>query len=193
MAKSLSVAFQNALTGNARYQVALYTFELGSGTYGFWTHEGEKPYNGVTYRAGGSLIEVGEIREALDGSVGQLELKMSALPEKGLTDDVLVRFYEEDWHLKPVTVQLGLMDPATAEIIEVQTFFRGRIEEAPFDEVPGAVLSLKCASTSIDLSIPGGLIRNGGTQKLFDPTDTSMDEIGNLNGQIHKDVNWGQA
>ncbi len=83
----------------------------------------------MTYRAGGSLIEVGEIREALDGSVGQLELKMSTLPQKGLTDDVLVRFYDEDWHLKPVTVQLGLMDPATAEIIEVQTFFRGRLKK----------------------------------------------------------------
>lgn len=193
MAKSLSTDFQNGLKSGSRTKVALYTFEFGSGTYGFWTAEGEKPYNGVIYRAGGSLIDVSHFEESLDGSVGQLELRLNALPEKGLTDDVLVRFFAEDWHLKPVTVQLGLIDPATAEIIEVETFFRGRLETSSFEEDPGAVIVAHCMSKSIELTLPGGNIRNGGTQRLIDPNDPSMDEIGSLNGALRRDRNWGQA
>lgn len=193
MAKSLSTDFRNALKSGSRYKVALYTFEFGSGIYGLWTAEGEKAYNGVIYRAGGSLIDVSDFEESLDGSVGQLELRLSALPDKGLTDDVLVRFFDEDWHLKPVSVQLGLIDPATAEFIDVQPFFRGRIESASFEEDPGSAIVAQCMSTSIDLTLPGGNIRNGGTQRLIDPNDPSMDEIGSLNGALQRDRNWGQA
>lgn len=193
MAKSLSVAMQNALDAGHRLQVALFTFEFGTGTYGLWTAEGEKSFNGVIYRAGGSLIDITEFEESLDGSVSQLQLRLSALPDKELTDDVLLRFFDEDWHLKPVTVQLGLLDPATLEIIEVKTFFRGRLESASFEEDPGSAIVVECNSTSIELSQAHGNIRNGGTQRLYDATDKSMDEIGSLNGAISRDTKWGQA
>ncbi|WP_415158416.1 hypothetical protein [Maritalea sp.] len=192
MARSLSTEFQAVMNGDDRHLVALFTFEFAT-TYGLWTGAGEKLHNGVIYRAAGSVLDVDEIEESIDGSVGSMVLKLSALPEKGLTDDVLIRLFDEDWHMSNVAAQLGTIDPKTGAIIETTNLFRGRIEDASFDEDETSVITANCASTSIDLSVSGGLYRNDATQRQIDPTDTSLVGIGTLNGAIDKDARWGQG
>lgn len=193
MAISISAAFQNALDADEREVVGLFVFEFGTGTYALWTGANEIMHNGLVYRAGGSLIEVGEIDQNVDGAVGRLELQLSADPEKGITDDVLVRLFDEDWHNKPVSIQTGLLDPETGQIAYSSVAFRGRLENAELVEGEVNRIEAVCVSTSIDLSRSGGGYRNDSTQKLIDPNDTSLEGIGTLGGALEKDAKWGQG
>ncbi|MGJ8529812.1 hypothetical protein [Maritalea sp.] len=194
MARSISSDFKAKLADPSRNLVALYVFEFGTGTYALWTGSGQTTFNGLLFQSGGSVIDVDELEESSEGTVSRMVLKLSASPEKGITDDVLVRLYDEDWHMKLVTLMLGHLDRKTGLVVEASTLFRGRIEDAPFEESPnGAVITANCVSKSIDLSVPGGQYRNDATQKLIDPTDTSLVGIGTLNGAVKKDARWGQG
>lgn len=193
MALSISNEFQNALNAPDRHAVGLFVFEFGTGTYALWTGAGEINYNGLIYRAGGSLIEIEPIDQNADGSVGRLSMVLNADPEKGLTDDVLIRLFDEDWHNKPVLVQLALLDTATNQIAFAKVWFRGRLEFAEYLEGDVNRIEATCASTSIDLSRSGGGYRNDSTQRLIDPDDTSLEGIGTLGGALEKDAKWGQA
>lgn len=190
---SLSTAFQNGLDDSERYGVVLLTFEFAE-THGYWTGLGTITFNSIEYNAGASVFDVDDIQQNGDGSVSELVLSLSAQPDKGLTTDVLVALYNEDWHLKPVTIQLGLIDPDTGALIGVTTMFRGILDTAPYEEAIGTgSIKAHCVSRSIDLSVGGNLYRNQSTQERFDPDDTSLDAIGTLNGATKKELYWGQA
>lgn len=194
MAISLSPALQNALNNYERQAVVFVTFEFGTGTYGLWTGLGEISYNGIVYKAGASILDVSNIENNADGSVSELTITLNTDPGKIITSDILIQLYDEDWHMRPVTIQTGLIDPDTQALIGVQTFFRGRIEEAPYEEgLDGANIKARCVSRSIELSKAGNLYRNSSTQKRFDPTDTGLNGIGTLNGAVNKDIKWGQS
>lgn len=184
---------QNALNDFERHGVVFITFEFGTGTYGLWTGLGEIEYNGIIYKAGASVLDVSDIENNADGSVSELTITLNTDPGKIITSDILIQLYDEDWHMRPVTIQLGLIDPDTQALIGVQTFFRGRIEEAPYEEgLDGASIKARCVSRSIELSKGGNLYRNSSTQKRFDPTDTGLNGIGTLNGAVNRDIKWGQ-
>jgi hypothetical protein len=193
MALSLSPAVQAALSAGQGALAALYTFEFGSGTYGFWTGLGAKIHNGVTYHASGSVIEVSAIEQRNDGSVSELTISLAAAPDKGITPDVLEALYDEDWHLKPVTVQIAILDPDSYAIIGTQTLFRGIVDSAPYQRQPEARIEARCQSRAIDLTRPGNLYRNASTQKRFDATDRGLEGIGALNATLQRGIKWGQA
>lgn len=194
MALSLSTAFRNAIQSSERYGAVLFTFEFGDGTYGLWTAEGERVYNGITYRAGGSVLELSDIEGNADGSVAECTLTLSTDPDKGLTDDILVTFYDSDWHNRPVTIEVAMMDPDTRAIVGSQILFRGIMAAAPYKEnADKSRIEALLSSKSIALSANGGQYRNDVTQKLLDATDNSLLGIGSLNGSISKDLKWGQA
>lgn len=193
MALNLSTAFQNALLDLERSAAIFITFEFGTGTYGFWTGSGTRNYNGIDYVNGASIFDVSDIEQNSDGSIAELTLSLSAQPDKGITPDVLVALYDEDWHRRPVTIQLGLMDPDTGVLIDVETLFRGTLDTAPYDEGEGVnEIKARCLSRTNGLNKSGGLYRNAATQKRFDDDDKSLDNIGTLNGATKKDLYWGQ-
>lgn len=193
MALSLSPSMQAALAAGQGSVAVLFTFEFGTGTYGFWTGLGNKIHNGVTYVAAGSLIEVPSIEQRADGSVSEVTIALSASPDKGVTPDVLENLYAEDWHMRPVTIQFAVLDPETHAIVGVQTLFRGQIDSAPYQRQPEPRIEARCLSRAIDLTRPGNLYRNSATQKRFNPADRGLEGIGALNGTLQRGIKWGQA
>lgn len=194
MALTISNAFQNALDGYERYGAVFFTFAFGTGTYGLWTGPGSIPYNGLTYHGGGSLLEISNIELQDNGSVAEFNLSLSTAPSKGLTADVLATFYAEDWHMRPVTVQLAMVDPDTYMPYGIVTILDGLAYEAPLKKGPkSAKIEARIVSKTIRMSEAGGKYRNDATQVLIDPTDTSLEGIGNLGGFTEKDLLWGQS
>lgn len=191
---TISGPLQAALDDPERYAAVLMTFVLGPNTYGLWNGPGSVTYNTITYLNGGSAIEISDIDQNADGSVGSLKLKLNTAPDKGLTTDVIQTFYDEDWQFGHVTIQLGMRDPVTGEIIGVVTLINGVITDAPFTEGPsGAFIELEVTSKTIKLTETGGKYRNSSTQKALDLTDTSMEGIGSLGGAVEKELKWGQV
>lgn len=194
MAFSISSDLANAFADPERYGVVLLTFQLGSEVYGLWNGQGTRVYNTIPYHSGAQLVEVGDIDQRTDGSVTSWELKLSTAPDKGLTVDDFASFYDEDWQMGHVTVQLGMRHPQTDEIIGVVMIFAGFISEAPLLEgLDSQFISLHLLDESARLSETGAGYRNDATQKLLDDTDTSLVAIGNLSGPISKDLKWGQS
>lgn len=194
MAIPLTTALQNALNDPERYGILFFTFEMGSGTYGLMTGQGELLYNGIVYRAGGSLLDVSDLQQNADGSVAEFTLSLSTAPDKGLTTDILLTFYSEDWHMREIVLQLGMMNPDTGQPIGLATLFNGYMYQAPFNQSEDkATISLRCVSQTIKMSEQGNKYRNDSTQKRLDPTDTSLVDIGLLGGSVKKDLRWGQA
>lgn len=190
MAHSLSTQMRDALADYDRIGAILFTFEFGTGTYGLWTGGGEQEYNGVVYRDGGSVLEINNIELNDDGSVAEFTIALGVQPDKGLTSDVLATFYEEDWHLRPVTVQLAMVDPELLTIIGTITLLRGLIYQAPFKK--GSRIEGRIVSQTIRMSESGNKYRNASTQAQIDATDTSLVGIGTLGGFTTKELLWGQ-
>lgn len=193
MAFTLSPDFADAVADPERYGVILYTFYFSS-TYGLWTRPGERVINGVTYKGGGSVISMGQVEQNGDGSVSELTLSLSTDPDKGLTDDILLAFYSENWRNQLVTIEFGLRDPTTDAIIDTVMLIRGQATEAPYTKGPSKhSIDLLIQSRTIELSAQGGLYRNTQSQKRIDASDTSLDQIGILSTTVSKSLKWGQA
>ncbi len=194
MAINISTDLQNALDNPERYGVILVTATLGANTFGFWTGGGTITYNTVLYVNAGSLIEADDVQQNADGSVAELTLRLNAQPDKGLTDDVLESFYEEDWQFGRIVIQEALLDPVTREIVGAVTLIRGVIVDAPETVGPdGTFIEVRVTTSAIKLSESGGMYRNSSTQKALDGDDTALEGIGNLGGAITKELKWGQG
>jgi hypothetical protein len=194
MALTIATPLQDALEAYERYGIALFTFNLGGVVYGLWTGQGEKTISGVTYRAGGSVIEFDDIDQNADGSVVEVTLKLSAQPDKGLTSDVIQTFYDEDWQFGRVHIQIGMQNPADESIFGLVTLIKGAITNAPWEQdLTTDSLEVVISSTAIRTAENGGKYRNQATQKAIDPSDTSLVGIGSLGGAIKKDLKWNQT
>lgn len=194
MALTIPAPLQTALDGYERYGIVLITFEFGTGTYGLHTGQGEFTYNGLVYRGGGSLLDVSELEMNADGTVAELTLTLGTQPKIGISADILQTFYDEDWHMRQVTFQLGMLDPLTGLPYGLITLIQGVIYQAPYtkgkeaDKIAGRIVS-----RTQKLSESGDKYRNAATQKLIDPSDTSLVDIGSLNGFITRELKWGQV
>ncbi len=194
MAYDISTQLQEALDSPERYSAVFLTFVLGPETYGFWTGQGTITYNSIQYNNGGSLFELDDIQMDADGSTNECILSLSTSPDKGLTSDVLLAFYAEQWQFGRVTIQLAMLDPETGEPIGAITFIRGVIYEAPYKRGGSKeVISARVVSQTIKLSENGGIYRNAATQKRLDATDTALEGIGTLGGAVKKKLKWGQV
>src|SRR5690606_26896305 len=114
----------------------------------------------------GSVLELSNIEDAGDGSISEMTITLSAAPNKGLTVDVLSSFYDEDWHMQPIMVELGFRDPSTGEIIDTVVAFDGLMFQAPWRIGTGAgsKIQLRCVSNATKMSESGSKFRNAQTQ-----------------------------
>lgn len=194
MAYDISSQLQEALDAPERYSAVFVTFVLGSNTYGFWTGQGTITYNSIEYVNGASLFELSDIQMDADGSTNECIISLSTSPDKGLTTDVLLSFYDENWQFGRVTIQLAMLDPETGEPVGAVTFIRGVIYEAPYKKGRTSnKIEARVVSQTIKMSENGGIYRNASTQYRLDPTDTALEGIGTLGGAVKKKLKWGQV
>lgn len=196
MAQIIPPELQAALNNFDRSAALLFTAEFGTGTYGLWTGPGKITYNGLVYMSGGSILEVSDIELNNDGSVAEMTISLGTQPAKGITPDILATFYNEAWHMRPVTVQMALCNPDTYQPITAVTVINGILMSAPLQKgvgKKGSKIVGRIVSLTTKMAEAGNKYRNNSTQALLDPTDTSLLDIGNLGGFVEKDLLWGQA
>ncbi len=191
--KTLGVDLAAALADPERYGCVLFTFVLGPNTYGLWTGAGNREYNGIIYGAGGSVLELDGLDLSSDGSTSEFNLRLSQNDDLGLTVDILSSFYAEEWHMQNMTVELGMRDPNTDEILGLTVMFDGLIYQAPLlKDERGYYISMRCVSQAIHMGESGGKYRNKASQLDIDPADTSLKDVGALLGKIQRTFKWGQ-
>jgi hypothetical protein len=160
--------------GRGEYPSAeLLLFDLASGLYGFWNGRGPLVVNGVTYVGAASVLEVERIDSASDLSASPLQVKLRAVPETGLTSDILATIEDEDYKNAPVTLSIAYFNRDTGATSLVLPVWRGYIDTILHDETPGGAYALvaNLEPASIDHSRTGHETRSDEAQRRIDPDD----------------------
>lgn len=133
MAQEIPSALTAAIASGAYVLRRGVTFDFPSGLYAFW--DGDAPFttSGVTYAPGGSLLEISEIPSAADLSSSSVTLTLRAIPDVGLTPDVLGSIEDETYHQRPATISLFFFDPSGALLAE-QRVYAGYVDRLSFVE-----------------------------------------------------------
>lgn len=114
--RTLATATATQVDSDAPIGSRMVLFDFPSGLHGFWEGVGDLPWNGVTFRGSGSLIDIEFGDEALGSEANGFSLKLRSNPDAGITSDVLATFFSESYHLRPVTIYEVWFTPNTMAI-----------------------------------------------------------------------------
>lgn len=167
----------------------LVRFDLADATYGFWTGTGPLPYGGLDYIGTGRLLSMDEPTFGTDG--GQpLVLHLSAMPEEGLSMDLLATIEEHVYHQRPGRVSLVTLDPDTGALLGVTPFMSGYIDILTHEETVGGAGEIVCnlESRSRDLTRTGYRTRADADQRLIKADDGFFRYAATAGDQT---ISWG--
>lgn len=131
---------------------------------GYWDDVGVIDVQGRTYYGSGSLISIGDISGDMSGGVLSLPIRVS-----GISDEIAYAL--RGWRIDqvPITVRLGLFDPATRALVGgLIPHFAGRIDKCTITtpEAGGeAIIDLTCESASRDLTRASSDVRSASSQQ----------------------------
>lgn len=138
---------------------------------GFYDDVGDIIYLGRTYHGSGNVIEVGTVSARSDMSVPVMVLTLSGVEEAAL---VLVKGTVIEQ--APITVQVGLFNPTTRQIIPpLLPHFKGFVDNARITtpEVGGeSRMEITCESRSRALTQGRTDTRSDASSRIRDPADT---------------------
>ncbi len=111
-------------------------FDLLEGTYGFWWGEGEFNWNGQVFHGAGSLLSVGEVGTGGDGEPTELEVRLRAMPDAGLTPDVLGTIEQYGYHRRPAILYRFVFSPVDGTMIGAvpEVRYRGIINQIEHED-----------------------------------------------------------
>ena len=148
-------------------------FDFAAGFYGFWTGVGVLPYSGVDYIGAGKLIQIDGLSFEGGLSPSNVTVSLSAIPEDGLTVDVLATIEAEQYHQRPVTISRAYIHPDTRAVLSVERMYRGYLDQITHDLQAGggATLTATLESRSRDHTRVGHRVRSDADQRLIDSSD----------------------
>ena len=169
----------------------LLLFDFPSGLYGFWDGVGTLTYSGVDYVGSGQLISVEALNLVSGLAPPSITLTLTAIPDAGLTSDVLSSIEAEAYHQRPVTLNRAYIDPDTRALISVERVFRGYVDQISHEYTIGGGSVLTCAveSRARDNTRKGWRTRSDADQKRIDAADGGMRHATIAGSQV---IYWGK-
>ncbi|WP_202617926.1 DUF2163 domain-containing protein [Aureimonas leprariae] len=166
----------------------LMRFDLGSGTYGFWTGSEPLTYGGQTYLPGG-VVQVDAIPGELGMDAQPLRITLAESPDDGLTPAVLATIEQEDYHQRPVTISDVFIDPDSRAIVHVEPVYRGYVDSIEHTDGPEAGLVAMISSRALDNAREGYRMRSSADQQLVLDGDKGF-EHAEVAGK--QEIYWGR-
>lgn len=173
---ALDTSIQAALDAGIIVVRGMLLFEFASGNYGFWDGAGPFVWNGVTFVASGSLLEVSPLEQTSQLATSSRTIKLRAVPETALTPDVLASIENEDYKNRPVTEYLVFFDPDTRVMLG-QPFVvaESEIDVMEHDQSgEDYVLVAHLETRARDYTKTGARMRGNKDQQQLFPGDTSL-------------------
>jgi len=166
----------------------LMRFDLGSGSYGFWTGNADFEHNGLTYVPGG-IISVSAIPGQWGMAAQGLTIELAARPDDGLTPAVLATMDKEVWHQRTVTISEAFFHPETYALLLVEPLYRGFLDTLEYIDGQETKLVAKCESRALDNARENYRMRSLADQHLIDSSDhfySHAESAGKVN------IPWGR-
>lgn len=135
---SLPQAAQEALAKDRIVYAQGVQFDFSSGTYAFWSGSGPLTWSGLTFQSSGSLLEISDIPASGDLSSQPVTVRIRAVPEQGLTPDLLASIENEIYHQRPVTIYIFIFDPDTRALVNVYRHYAGFLDKLDHVEDEGS-------------------------------------------------------
>jgi hypothetical protein len=155
-------------------------FQLGTGTYGFWTGNYDLPWDGIVYRPNQLIsIEDRSFGVGLEGSGFKIELPAKA--DFGVTPDLLLQIEQLDYKNRPVTVYEAYFDPDTRQLLHVEAIDYGYIDIIDHVNEDGQLkLVGKVMTGAIDNHRDGYRSASHEDQQLVSPGDMGFEHAGRV-------------
>ena len=169
-------------------------FSFAEGDYGFWWGEGPYSWNGITFVGAGRLLEIPSIQSGGD-MPEDLTVKLNAIPDAGLTPDVLGTVEEYTYHLRPVSIFRFYFSPVTGVMVGAapEVLFRGELDQIKHSDEPDGPyqLAAQLVSRSVDFRKRGGKRRGTEIQSRIAGTiDLGFEHAAKT---PVSQVSWGQG
>jgi len=170
----------------------LLLLDLVEGQFGFWGGNVPIEVNGINYVGCGSLLDIEGIAAGTDLSAAPLTVRLRAVPEHGLTPDVLATIEQYGYKGRPATLYYAWINKATGTIALVQPIWRGYIDKVEHDETVGGAYVLVGAlePRSLDHSRTGHRTRSDADQRAMDPDDLFFEHAATVNTE---QIYYGRA
>ena len=154
MARSITTAFNNAITSQVVRPLLAVELEFSTGTLRFWNGYGD-----LTMTAGGSsntftglgdLMGVSAVSES-----DQVEAIGATLSLTGIKSSLISAALSANYTNRNASIFLGLFDSSKSVIADVYTLFKGKMDIMKIDEGPeSATITLNLESRLIQLERP---------------------------------------
>ena len=189
MARTLTTAFNNAITSQVIRPLLACELEFSTGTLRFWNGYGD-----LTMTAGGSsntftglgdLMNVSAISES-----DQVEAVGAQLSLTGIKSSLISAALSANYTNRNASIFLGLFDTNKAVIADVYTLFKGKMDIMKIDEGP--------ETASIALSLENRLIvLDRAKERRYTHEDQQLSFAGDLGFEFvpdlqDKEIIWGK-
>lgn len=164
----------------------LLLFDFFSGLYGFWRGKGPLVIDGVTYVGAGSLLDLQQLDSGVDLTASAISVKLRAVPETGLSPDVLATIDDEDYKGRPVYISFAYFNRDTGALVTVKRAWQGYVDFIGHEGTIGTdyALNAHLEPRSLDHSRTGIRVRGDADQKLLDPTDRFFEHAATVPQEI---------
>ena len=190
MARSITTAFNNAVTSQVVRPLLACELEFSTGTLRFWNGYGD-----LTMTAGGSsntftglgdLMNVSAISES-----DQVEAVGASLSLTGIKSSLISAALSANYTNRNASIFLGLFDTNKSVIADVYTLFKGKMDIMKIDEGP--------ESATIVLNLENRLIvLDRAKERRYTHEDQQLSFAGDLGFEFvpdlqDKEIIWGKA
>lgn len=168
-----------ALAAGRLIRRSLLVLDLASGLHGFHSGMGPFTWNSIDFIGAGSFISVSALQQGTDLSSKKLVINVDPNLEEEIGTNVLTDIEDETYHRRSAYLYTAFHDPDTGDLLSVELFYEGRIDQIIHSEQLGkdSVLSIQLASRFYDHKHSGHRVRTDVDQKLIDSDDNGLRHV----------------
>ena len=189
MARSITTAFNNAVTSQVVRPILACELEFSTGTLRFWNGYGDLVMtaggSSNTFTGLGDLMNVSAISES-----DQVEAVGAQLSLTGIKSSLISAALSANYTNRNASIFLGLFDTNKAVIADVYTLFKGKMDIMKIDEGPEtATIALNLENRLIVLDRAKERRYTHEDQQLSFPGDLGFEFVPDLQD---KEIIWGK-
>lgn len=183
--RTIAGAALTAMQSGAFAKRSLVRFGITGAVAGFWDDGYDLSFGGETYYGLGGAMQITSFASGTDLAVRNVDIVISGLDPNAAT---LVE--GAAWHQVPVTIYEAIMAVDTPQILNIDTWFTGFLDQLQRTEVIGspAKLIAKCEPITREFARKGARTRSDADQRQVDTSDGFYKfaaTVGNTS------INWG--
>ena len=189
MARSITTAFNNAITSSVVKPIVGVELEFSDGTLRMWNGYGNLTMtaggSSKTFTGAGDMLGMSEIEESDTLSMSGVTLTLA-----GIKSSLISTALSANYTNRKGAIYLGLFNTSNNVVADVYTLFKGNMDVLNISEgMQTTVIQLKLESRLVTFEKPANRMYTFEDQKIDFPNDLGFEFIPDLQD---KEIIWGK-